>query len=64
MTEEVEEFCDRCSMCVHAQSGRPLHATMGHLIANGPLEVLAIDCTVLELACGYKNVLVCTDLLS
>ena len=37
---------------------------MGTLLASEPLEVLAINFTVLEPACGYENVLVMTDVFT
>jgi hypothetical protein len=37
---------------------------MGHLIANKPLQILAIDFTVLEPAHGKENVLVMTDIFT
>ncbi|CAG2190480.1 unnamed protein product [Mytilus edulis] len=41
-----------------------IRPAMGHLIANRPLQILAIDFTVLEPAHGKENVLVMTDIFT
>ena len=64
MTSDTVLYCAQCERCVTAKMGKKLHTKMGRLVASQPLEVLAIDFTVLEPAQGYENVLVCTDVFS
>ncbi len=64
MEKDTEEYCTGCRRCVMAKAGKKLHTKMGSLLASEPLEVLAIDFTMLEPASGYENVLVCTDVFS
>lgn len=59
MAKDVADFCQQCKRCTMAKAGKRLHPTMGSLIASRPLEVLAIDFTVLERSSsGLENVLV------
>ena len=64
MFNDNNQLCKNCQRCRIAKAGKKLHTTMGTLLASEPLEVLAIDFTVLEPACGYKNVLVMTDVFT
>ena len=64
MADDIVQFCKNCKRCNVAKAGKKLHTTMGTLLANEPLEVLAIDFTVLEPACGHENVLVMTDVFT
>ena len=64
MVNDVERFCKGCRRCSVSKAGRKLRSTMGTLLASEPLEVLAIDFTVLEPACGFENVLVMTDVFT
>lgn len=66
LRHDVEQWCIKCSRCVVAKAVRPkVHTAMGHLMASRPLEILAIDFTLLERANnGWENVLVVTDVFS
>ena len=64
MSSYVENYCRNCSRCVVAKAGRKLHTKIDSLLADQPLDILAVDFTVLEPACGVENVLVCTDIFS
>ena len=61
MHDDVKNYISQCQRCQLNQ--RPRGKTpMGHLLASRPLEVLAMDFTVLEPASDYReNVLVMTD---
>ena len=65
MINDVEEHCRNCQRCILAKAGKKLHPTMGSLIARRPLEILAIDFTVLEPGLNnVENVLVLTDVFT
>ncbi len=65
MDADIKDYCNRCSRCVLSKSGKKLHPTMGSFLAKKPLEVLAIDFTVLEPGVGkVENVLVMTDIFT
>jgi transposase InsO family protein len=64
MVTDVERYCQKCERCTVAKAGRKLHTTMGTLSASKPLEVLAMDFTMLEPSCGVENVLVLTDVFT
>lgn len=63
---DVDEWCHCCKHCQTAK--KPYVKTqkpMGHLLASKPLEVIAVDFTVLEPASdGRENVLVITDVFT
>ena len=62
MIHDIEEHCRNCQRCMLAKAGKKLQPTMGSLIAKRPLEVLAMDFTVLEPGTNnVENVLVLTD---
>ena len=62
MESAIRSYCEKCQRCLLAKAGKKLHPKMGSLIAKEPLEVLAMDFTVLESSSnGYENVLVLTD---
>ena len=62
MSKDVEEYCQKCDRCVLSKQGKKIHTTQGNLLARKPLEVLAMDYTLLEPASNsMKNVLVITD---
>ena len=64
MTADVKAHCKRCQRCIVAKSRR-VKPTMGSLIAKKPLEVLAMDFTLLEQSSsGHENVLVLTDVFT
>ena len=65
MVIDVAEYCRKCERCTLAKGGKRLHPTMGSLTASRPLEVLAIDFTVIERSSsGVENVLVLTDVFT
>ena len=62
----VRSWCEKCRRCTVAKPpNRHIRAPMGTLRATAPMEVLALDFTVLEPSSdGYENVLVITDVFS
>ena len=66
MMVEVEECCNTCDRCTLAKmSTTRIRTPVSSLLATKPLEILAIDFTVLEPAFdGRENVLVMTDVFS
>jgi hypothetical protein len=65
MTADVEEYLKRCERCVLAKSPKTGKLKMGSLLAKRPLDVLAIDYTLLDRSSdGRENVLVMTDVFS
>ena len=66
MFAEVARWCQQCERCQLAKDTRPAtQSFMGHLLADRPNEILAIDFTVLEpSASGLENVLVMTDVFT
>ncbi|XP_062864418.1 uncharacterized protein LOC134326144 [Trichomycterus rosablanca] len=66
MRRDIDQWCQQCPRCVSAKAVRPKVRTFpGCLLASKPLEIVAIDFTVLERASdGRQNVLVVTDVFS
>ena len=65
MMTEIADYCWKCERCTLAKAGKKLHPTMSSLTASQPLEILAIDFTVLERSSsGIENVLVLTDVFT
>lgn len=66
MSQEIERYCQECGRCVVAKAVRPkVRAFPGNLMAARPLDVVAIDFTVLEKSTdGRENVLIVTDVFS
>lgn len=66
MFKFIEEWCKKCQRCTLAKVVRPkVRSFMGHLTAEKPLDILAIDFTLLEPASnGLENVLVVIDVFS
>ena len=64
MRADIEHHIALCKRCTLGKSGKKVHSPMGSLIAKRPLEVLAIDFTLLEKSGGYENVLVMTDIFT
>lgn len=65
MTKDIEHWCKNCERCGVAKSGPRIHTKSGNLIASRPLEVLAMDFTLLDKSSsGIENVLVLTDVFS
>ena len=63
---DVEELCKSCERCIVSKAPQPRVVTvMGSLMASRPLEVVAMDFTVLEPSSdGRENVLILTDVFS
>lgn len=66
MFKDIEAFCKACERCIVSKAPQPrVVAAMGSLLAFRPLEVVAMDFTVLEPSSdGRENVLVLTDVFS
>ena len=66
MATAVEKWCRNCERCTVSKAPTPaVRPSMGRLLAEHPLDILAIDFTVLERATdGRENVLVMTDVFS
>ncbi|XP_076840784.1 uncharacterized protein LOC143485286 [Brachyhypopomus gauderio] len=66
MRKDIARWCQECSRCVVAKAVQPKVRTfMGRLSASRPLDIVAIDFTVLERSSdGRENVLVITDVFS
>ena len=65
MAHDVEEYCKTCKRCMFAKAGKPCRPTTGRFNASRPLEILAIDYTLLDRASnGLGNVLVITDVFT
>ena len=65
MTADVADFYRTCRRCTLAKAGKKLHPTMSSLTATRPLEILAVDFTLLERSTGgIQNVLVRTDVFT
>ena len=68
MTCDVQKWCDKCERCCLAKDKQPnlkTYMCRPTLVAAAPLDVLAIDFTVLEPASdGRENVLVITDIFT
>ena len=65
MLADVTAYCDNCQRCTYAKAGKKVRPKMGTLHATKPLEVLAMDFTVLERgSSGLENVLVLTDVFT
>ena len=63
---DVEAWIKKCERCALSKKPLPrVRPAMGHLLPTRPLEVLAIDFTLLEPATdGRENVLVMTDVFT
>ena len=62
---DIKEYCTKCERCAVSKIPIPkVHTSMGHLSASEPLEIVAVDLTVLEPAQGFENVLVMTDVFT
>ena len=65
MTADVADYCRTCGRCTLAKAGKKLHPSMSSLTATRPLEILAVDFTLLERSTeGIDNVLVLTDVFT
>ena len=65
MARDVEEYRNTCKRCMLTKAGKPLRPTIGSFTASRPLEVLAIDYTLLDRASnGLENVSVITDVFA
>lgn len=63
---DVVSYVSKCERCSIAKEGFPkTKSRMCHLLASKPLDIIAIDFTILEMSRGgYENVLVITDVFS
>uniref|UniRef100_A0A3B1KCR2 Gypsy retrotransposon integrase-like protein 1 n=1 Tax=Astyanax mexicanus TaxID=7994 RepID=A0A3B1KCR2_ASTMX len=63
MYDDVEQWVKKCQRCVLSKMPQPkIHPPMQSFLATRPLEVIAVDFTLLEPATdGRENVLVITD---
>lgn len=66
LRQDVERLCRECECCVVTKATQPRVRTfMGNLLVSRPLEIVAIDFTVLERASnGQEHVLIVTDVFS
>lgn len=66
MYDDVEQWVKKCQRCVLTKMPQPkIHPPMKSFLATRPLEVVAIDFTILEPASdGRENVLVVTDVFT
>ena len=66
MHEEVERWVKECQRCVLTKMPRPkIQAPQTPFLATRPLEVVAVDYTILERSTdGRENVLVMTDVFT
>lgn len=66
MQSDIMRYCQNCNRCTLAKAVQPKVRTFrGGLTASKPLEVIAIDFTILDRASdGRENVLVVTDVFS
>ena len=65
MMADVADYCRTCGHCTLAKAGKKLHPTMSSPTATRPLEILAVDFTLLERSTGgIENVLVLTDVFT
>ncbi|VDI51591.1 Hypothetical predicted protein [Mytilus galloprovincialis] len=56
MFRHIKDYCKSCERCIVSKMPQPaIRPAMGHLIASRPLQILAIDFTVLEPAHGKEN---------
>lgn len=65
MMKDIREYCERCTRCMLSKDGKAIHTTIGSAVAKRPLEIVAIDFTVLEPGTNnVENVLVVTDIFT
>lgn len=66
LNKDVEQYCLNCKRCTLSKEKMPkIKTRMGHLTASRPLEVVAIDFTLLEKSSsGHENVLVMSDVFT
>ena len=65
MGKDVAAHCQKCARCVLSKTGKTVKTKMGHLMASKPLDILAIDFTLLDKSStGQEDVLVMTDVFT
>lgn len=66
MRKDIEDYCKKCERCIISKAPTPkIRAPMEHLIAQKPLDILAMDYTMLEKSSSnLENVLVMTDVFT
>lgn len=63
MGKDIRQWVENCARCSLAKKQR-IRTPLGTVEASKPLEIIAIDFTLLEKAQGYENVLVITDVFT
>ena len=62
---DIAEYCGKCKRCILTNAGKKLHSTTSSLTARKPLEILAIDFTVLKKShSGIENAPGLTDVFT
>ena len=65
MSTDIDNYCRQCNRCILAKEGKKCRTTMGTLQAKRPLDVIAMDFTLLEPGTNHvENVLVMTDVFT
>ena len=66
MQGDVIKWMENCERCIIAKPPMPyIRPTLGNLMAKHPLDILAMDFTLLEkFSDGIENVLVLTDVFT
>ena len=66
LAKDIEVYCKNCERCRVAKEPTPKQKTlMTHIIAKRPLEIVALDFTLLDKSTsGVENVLVMTDVFT
>jgi len=65
MYTDIVDYCETCERCKVGKLGKKVQTTFKSIIAKKPLEVVAMDFTLLEKGTGgFENVLVLTDVFT
>ncbi|XP_059141889.1 protein NYNRIN-like [Physella acuta] len=66
MEADIRQYCQACDRCQHAKmTSLKVHQPKGHLLATMPLEVVAVDFTLMDKAAdGTEDVLILTDVFT
>lgn len=65
MARDIAKYCTDCQRCLLGKHGPSVKPRYGSIIASRPLEILAMDFTVLEKGYNnFENVLVLTDVFT
>jgi transposase InsO family protein len=63
MAKDIRDWVDNCERCVLAKQ-KKIRTPLGTIEASRPLEVIAVDYTLMEKARGLENILVITDVFT